>query len=113
MTARRPSERVVVPIHIRKLMHWVLPLDERFQTDFLSAPKFPNGETDGDEDRACKVLRILPKDEELLSLQRKLNKQNRHTEASQVNRLRDMRWHAVNLLEKLERFDVLDEYDVD
>lgn len=111
MNARRRSERVVVPLHIRKLSNWALPLDDFFNLDFVGAPEFPTGEKLGDDDKAIRVLKFLPKDNELRDLHEKLVLHDRMTEAKQLARLINMRWHSVNLLENIGRFDVLDECD--
>lgn len=111
MTPSRTSERVIVSTQIRRLINWALPLDSSMNIDYVAAPQFPSGENEEDEGNAIKVLKLLPRDEVLQELQEQLLVKNRRTEAKQVSRLRDMRWHSVNLLEAHERYDVLDKYD--
>ena len=101
----------VVPLRLRKLMNWCAPHDGFGNPQYDRFPAFPDGDDPNDELRAERVLRALADEDQLELVRLVMQREARNKETIQVERLIKMRWHAVNLLESCDRYDLLNRYD--
>ncbi len=112
MTDRRPTGvRVKITPRLKKQMRWAAPVDGRGVFDHVLFPEFPVGVSAETQARSERIVRALPSSDDLELLKSQLECLQRRIEAGQVNRLIDMRFHAVQCLENSFRYDLLEELD--